>query len=147
MLGDEPLPPPAKVTVWSEDRGFFVESVPNGETTLYRMPASQAIWKIPGWHRSVFVSNVGVVAIGYEGLNLIPLNYKPSMVLIELWRDGRLTYQTRLNSVIPNSKHLQRSASHYYWGYIVGFNKSNLLEVVTVEGKFTIDPQDGRLQK
>src|SRR5260370_20001631 len=39
LLADTPLPPPGKVDAWSEHRGYFVESGPNGDTTVYRMPS------------------------------------------------------------------------------------------------------------
>ncbi len=66
LLADTPLPPPAKVDAWSEHRGYFVESGPNGDTTVYRVPDAKPLWKIPGWHRSLFVSESGFVAAGYE---------------------------------------------------------------------------------
>jgi hypothetical protein len=136
-----PLPPPAKVVVWSQDHRYFVESVANGDTTVYRMSDGKALWKIPGWHRIVFVSDTGFVAIGDEGINLLPLNYKTDVVLIELWHDGRFIHQIRLGDLVHNPKRLRRAASHYYWGTINGFNTSSVLEVVTVEGKVSINPE------
>jgi hypothetical protein len=140
LLGDTPLPQSARVLVWSEHHVYFVESVPNGDTTVYRMSDATELWKIPGWHRSVFVSDTGFVAIGDAGINLLPLNYKSDAVLIELWHDGRLVHQVRLRELVQNTKLLRRTASHYYWGIISGFNAQNLLEVVTVEGRVSINP-------
>ena len=136
-----PLPPPAKVVVWSQDHKYFVESVANGDTTVYRMSDGKTLWKIPSWHRVVFVSDTGFVAIGDGGINLLPLNYKTDVVLIELWHDGRLVHQIRLGDLVHNPKHVRRTASHYYWGIISGFNTSSLLEVVTVEGNVSINPE------
>jgi hypothetical protein len=141
LWADTPLPPPAKVVVWSENHGYFVESVPNGDTTVYRMSDGTALWKIPSWHRIVFVSDTGFVAICDDGINLLPLNYKTDVVLIELWQNGRLIHQIRLGDLVHNPKLLRRTASHYYWGIISGFNTSSLLEVVTVEGKVSINPE------
>jgi hypothetical protein len=141
LWADTPLSPPAKVVVWSEAHVYFVESVPNGDTTVYRMSDGRALWKIPSWHRIVFVSDTGFVAIGDEGINLLPLNYKTGVVLIELWHKGRLVHQIRLGDLVHNPKSLRRAASHYYWGIINGFNTSSLLEVVTVEGKVSINPE------
>lgn len=141
LWADAPLSPPAKVVVWSENHGYFVESVPNGDTTVYRMSDGTALWKIPSWHRIVFVSDTGFVAIGDGGINLLPLNYKTDVVLIELWHDGRLVHQIRLGDLVHNPKLLRRTASHYYWGIISGFNTNSLLEVVTVEGKVSINPE------
>jgi hypothetical protein len=147
MVADTPLPPPAKVVVWSRDHSYFVESVPNNDTTVYRMSDGKGLWKIPSWHRSVFISDTGFVAIGDGGINLLPLSYKPDVVLIELWHDGRLLHQMRLRDLVQNPKLLRRAASHYYWGIISGFNNNNLLEVVTVEGKVSINPETGERQK
>ena len=141
LWADTPSPPPPNVVVWSEDHGYFVESVPNGDTTVYRMSDGRALWKIPSWHRCVFVSDTGFVAIGDGGINLLPLNYRSDLVLIELWHDGRLVHQIRLGDLVQNPKHLRRAASHYYWGIISGFNASNQLEVITVEGKVSINPE------
>ncbi len=140
VWADPPLPP-ANVVVWSENHSYFVESVQNGDTTVYCMSDGRALWKIPSWHRSVFVSDTGFVAIGDAGINLLPLNYKSDVVLIELWHDGRLVHQIRLGDLVQNSKLLRRTASHYYWGTISGFNTSNLLEVITVEGRVSINPE------
>jgi len=63
------------------------------------------------------------------------------VVLIELWHDGRLIHQMRIGDLAQNPEHLRRTASHYYWGIISGFNSSNLLEVVTVERKISINPE------
>jgi len=147
LVADTPLPPPANVVIWSEDHAYFVESVPNGDTTVYRMSDGRALWKISSWHRSVFVSNTGFVAIGDAGINLLPLSYKPDVVLVELWHDGRLLHQIRLRDLVQNQKLLRRTASHYYWGIISGFDNNNLLQVVTVEGRVSINPETGECQK
>jgi len=146
LAAGTPLPPQAKVVVWSEDHRYFVESVPNGDTTVYRMSDSRALWKIPSWHRIVFISNTGFVAIGDEGINLLPLNYKSDVVLIELWHDGRLLHQIRLRDLVQNTKLLRRAASHYYWGTISGFNNNNLLDIITVQGKVSINPENGSIR-
>ena len=49
LLADEPLLPPAKVVAWSANHHYFVESLPDGDTTVYRMPKKTVLWKIPGW--------------------------------------------------------------------------------------------------
>ncbi len=141
LLADTSLPTSAKVLVWSEDHGYFVESVPNGETTVYRMSDGKALWKIPGWHRSVFVSDAGFVAVEDEGVSLLPLNYKSDVVLIAVWHDGQLIHQIRLRELVQNTKLLRRAATRYYWGIISGFDSRNMLEVVTVEGRVLINPE------
>ena len=146
LFADQPLPPPEKVAAWSENHTYLVESVPNGDTTLYRVLDGKALWTIPGWHRSVFVSDTGFVAIGYDGINLLPLNYRSDLVLIELWHDGLITHRVRLRDLVQSPKLLKRTASHYYWGYVSGFNTSNLLEVVTLKRKVSIDPKNGHIQ-
>jgi hypothetical protein len=146
LAADTPLPPPAKVVVWSEDHRYFLESEPNGDTTVYLMSDGKALWKIPGWHRIVFISNAGFVAIGDDGINLLPLNYKSDVVLIELWHDGRLLHQVRLRDLVQNTKLLRRAASHYYWGTISGFNNNNLLDIITVQGKVSINPENGSIR-
>jgi len=88
-----------------------------------------------GWHRWLFVSNDGQhVATGYEGLNLIPLDYSPDMVLITFWEQGKKLRSVSLKDVVPNKAVLERTVSHYHWGTIDGVNERNQLVVTRADG-------------
>ena len=75
-LCDTPLAKPAPVHVCS--RYFCLDSTPGGDTVFrcIKQPDSDRChWSIPGWHRNLFVSDYGVVAVVQDGGNLLPLDY------------------------------------------------------------------------
>ncbi|WP_411825565.1 hypothetical protein [Luteolibacter sp. AS25] len=81
----------------------------------------------------------------YGGLNLLPLNYKGSDVLLTFWKDGELVRTVTVDELIPDKKVLQRTVSHYSWGYISGVTKTGLLEVILEDDrKHYFDPTTGR---
>lgn len=131
---DTPLPKPAPVHVCS--RYFCVDSVPGGDTVFSctgQADSARCHWSIPGWHRNIFVSDYGVVAVVYDGGNLLPLNYDPETVLVQLWKNGIMLRQIRAREI--KGLRQRRTVSHYEWGLVRGFDQNSRILVTTGAGK------------
>ncbi len=131
---DTPLPKPARVHTCS--KYFCVDSTPGGDTVFrctHQPDSDRCHWSIPGWHRNIFVSDFGVVAVVYDGGNLLPLDYDPETVLIELWKNGLRVRAIRASEVVGMAQ--RRTASHYEWGVVRGFDENSRIIVTTRAGK------------
>ena len=131
---DTPLAKPAPVHVCSSD--FCVDSTPGGDTVFSctgKVDSDRCHWSIPGWHRNLFVSDYGVVAVVYDGGNLLPLDYDPETVLVQLWKNGLMVRAIRAREV--QGIRQRRTASHYEWGIVRGFDQNERLIVTTSSGQ------------
>ena len=78
--GDTPLPPPSKVTAMSPNGAIRAVSDPRAGTRIEDVKRQTVLWRLPGWHRSIFVADDGRhLVIGYDGLNLIPNHYSADL--------------------------------------------------------------------
>lgn len=133
-LCDPPLPKPAPVRVCS--RYFCVDSTPGADTVFScrnQPDSDRCHWSIPGWHPHLFVSNDGEVAVSYDGGSLLPLDYDPETVLVQLWKNGRMVRAIHASEVA--GIRLRRRASHYEWGFPRGFDQNLRIIVATRTGK------------
>jgi hypothetical protein len=73
------------------------------------------------------------VAVGYDGGNLLPLDYDPETVVIQLWKNGLMVRAVRAGEVVGVRQ--RRSASHYEWGVMRGFDQNDQIIVTTSGGK------------
>lgn len=119
--------------------GFFcaVMDPEQKVTTVVRRRAggvSQPLWSMDGWFRVAYVSNDGEYLVtGYDGVNLLPLNYKRNQVMISFYDRGKLIRQVRLNEMISDFSKLEKVASHYRWGECLGLNSEDHLTVELVD--------------
>ena len=91
---------------------------------------------MPGWFRWLLVSNDGThVVTGYDGLNLIPINYAEDTVMFTFWAKGKEIRRVRLKEIIPSKSVLTRTMSHYEWGTIERIDEKNRLVVRRADGK------------
>ena len=133
---DAPLPPPLLHRVTSPNGQFAVVSDPTAGTRVIETASGKHLWSVPGWFRSVYVSNDGRhVATGYGGLNLIPLDAEDSLEMISFWGSGRKLRAVPLRTIVPDRSILKRTASHYAWGTITGINEGNQLVVTRIDGR------------
>lgn len=141
---DEPLTPPSKIRAVSGNGKFIAVSDPKLQKTLVTDSAGNKIWELPGWHRSIFISDDGQsVAIGYEGMNLIP-TYDPNLELVAFWSNGVKIRAVKLSELFPTASGLKRTVSHYYWGQIEGIDKKGHLILTRHDGKqFLFDISTG----
>ena len=133
---DAPLPPPKTKVICSPSDKFCAIADLEANTTYLRVKATgELLWSIPGWHRSIFVSDDGqTVAIGYKGLNLLPRNVTLGEPVIHLYKQGELVRTVLLGDIFGNVSELRRTVSHYAWGHVDGFNRANQLVVVLLDG-------------
>jgi hypothetical protein len=135
-LADSPLPPPAAFREISPSGKFAVVSDPSSGTKVIDAASGKQLWQVPGWHRSLFLSDDGEhLAIGYGGLNLVPIDASDSLEMISFWSRGRKIRSVPLRAIVPNRSILQRTVSHYAWGNIAGIDHENRLVVKRVDGE------------
>ena len=144
--GDEPLPPPSKVTVTSRNGAIRAVSDPKSGTRVEDLKRRKILWRLPRWHRSMFVANDGKhLVTGYAGLDLIPTGYTDELVLITFWHDGKKIREITVAEMFPDRHILRRTVSHYAWGRIDGIDARGRLKVKRVDGKtFYFDVSTGK---
>jgi hypothetical protein len=136
VLADEPLPPPATHRVSSPSGRFAVVSDPSTGTRVIESASGKQLWQIPGWFRSLNVSDDGqYLAIGYDGLNLVPVGATDTLEIISFWNRGRKVKSVPLRAIAPDRAILQRTVSHLAWGSIGGINRENQLVVTRIDGR------------
>jgi len=136
VLADAPLPPPALQRVLSPNGKFAAVSDPAAGTRVVEAASGKPMWGIPGWFRSLYISDDGEhLAIGYGGLNLLPLDAEDSVEMIGFWNHGRKVKSVSLGALVPDRSILRRTTSHYAWGSIGGINPANQLVVTRIDGR------------
>lgn len=132
---DEPLAPPSRTSAVSSNGKFTAVSDPKSQKTTVADSLGNKLWDFPGWHRSIFISDDGQsVAIGYDGLNLIPA-YDANLELVTFWSNGKKVRTVKLYEIVPTASMLTRTTSHYYWGQIEGVGAKGRLVLVRSDGK------------
>jgi hypothetical protein len=136
-LADTPPLPPKKLIACSPARTLCATSDPATNVTLVSPQASgQKPWPIPGWHRWLFLSDDGEsVVVGYDGMNLVPLDVTLNEPVLFFYNSGRLVRTIKLDQLYRSKSQLRRTVSHFAWVYSIGFNSSNQLVVELVNGK------------
>lgn len=136
-LADEPLPAPETIVVCSTSGKFCVTSDLGARTTFLRVKSTgKLLWSVPGWHRSIFVADDGqTIAFGYDGLNLLPRDVTLYEPIISIYSKGKLVQTVVLGDFYRSLSELTPTVSHYAWGSIRGFNRSNQLIVELVSGR------------
>jgi len=137
---DGPLPPPARETIRSANRKFLAVMEPDRLiTTIYRTSPGkreEKVWSMYGWFRVAALTDDGEHLIaGYEGMNLIPLDYDKQQVMLYFFRRGELINHVTLDQIIRDNTKLQRTASHYHWGNFEGLDQAGRYVIETVEGR------------
>lgn len=140
-LADEPLELPKSFEVTSQNKLFAAISDPQKGTTVLDSVTRKEKWTIPGWHRSLIVSNDGEHLITmYGGLNLIPIDYDENMALITIWTHGKITQKISVKQIVPDKDYMRKTVSHYHWGDVIGVDGSDQLVIKRQDGQeFKID--------
>lgn len=150
VFADAPLKPPSRVVVWSANKRFVAVADPAKDSVaVYRVEGRERtqLWSIEGWERWFDLSDDGDhLVVGYSGLNLVSLDYRPEWTMLSFYARGRVLRIWSLGALVPDLGKLERTASHYYWGHAVGFNAKGLYEVEVVgRGTLQFDVRTGRL--
>ncbi len=132
---DEPLSAPAKHEVLSPNKKLRAELDPHEGTKIINVESGRVLWQLPDWYRWAFLADDGEHFVtGYDGLNLIPLDYTMRLVLITFWKKGDKIKEITVGDLFPDTRILQKTASHYHWGYIYGIDRDGCLQVKRCDG-------------
>jgi hypothetical protein len=150
---DEPLPAPAPYRTCNAAGTSCAQLRPGQDTKVYTIdPATKKEterYRIPGWHRSAFLSAEGMYfAVGYPGLNLLDLDASENTIVLTIWKQGTKHVEIRLGQVLHSLVSLRRTVSHFYWGRNLGFTKNGAFEIETIENAHIfVDPETGAIRK
>lgn len=136
---DSPLPPPRKHVEASPSATVEVESDPaSGTTTVFsRGPGGVRArrWSMPGWYRALYPADDGDhLVIGHDGLNLLPADAGPDLVVLRFVRRGEIVAALTLSEVVEDLSTLRRTTSHVAWRAGEGFDP---------QGRFFVESLDG----
>jgi hypothetical protein len=145
-ISDTPLAPPMPWKTCDPYINFCAQLDPKNGSTVYKIEApfaAKEIYKIPGWHRSARISEDGQYFVAaYSGLNLVPLDVKPTQVMLTIWKNGVKHKEVALGQLIKNWSSLQQTASHYRWGSVSHLSKDTV-HLNTVEGAVLVNMETG----
>jgi hypothetical protein len=148
-IADAPLRPPEGKRFCDYWMNYCGYTDPESGTEIYKVNGKFQITKlysIEGWHRAPYLSFDGVYFVsGYGGLNLIPLDTKPSQVMLTIFKNGELHKEITLGALISNMKSLEKTSSHLNWGYINSVNNYSI-ELKTVEGRAIVSLESGLVE-
>lgn len=123
------------VVTYSENKEIRVVSNVRGKTTVLNR-SSKTLWQIKKYVRYAYVSNDGqYLAAMYGGGNLVPFNYDPDLILVALYRNGRLIKEIKIKDVVSSRSEMEVTTSHFDWGDAVGFVDLNNFELKRRDGK------------
>ena len=144
-----PLSPPKPYKMCTVGISHCAYVSPGNDAVVYKMEGeafkATEIYRVPGWHRSAFLSNDGVYFLsGSPGLNLVSKNADKNTVILTVWRYGKKSFEVKLGHVLSSMDSLQDAMAHSFWGYNKGFTAQGLFEIDTVEDKqILVDPKTG----
>lgn len=132
---DAPAKTPVTTRATSDDGRIRVISKPRGDTTAYSTDGRR-LWTVPGWHETFLVSNNGTDLITlHSGQNLIPKTYSNDLILLTVWRSGKIYREFRLEDIGIDSSMLVETSSHYFWGSLLGLRDGKKLLINRSDGK------------
>ncbi len=129
VFADAPLAPPKRYTIESSSNKYIAIVDPKDGVTVSAAANKKTLWKSPkAWSRSAFLADDGEHLItSYNGLNLIPLDYKPNLVLITFWHREKKIREITVGDLFPDPKVLTQTVSHYHWGSLQGIIDGKLI--------------------
>ena len=143
---DAPLPPPSRVVACSPSGAVCAVSDPaDGRTTH----SGRQAWTIDGWHRWLFVADDGEsLAVGYAGMNLVPLASGLHVEVLRLHHRGRLVRAITLADLYTDPAQLKRTVSHLAWVNSIRVEPGNRLVMELVSGRtLAFDMRTGQVAR
>ena len=123
-VADEPLRPPEVWETCSPNGAFCATLDPDASRITVRRAAGagDVLWSAAGWSRVAALADDGEhLVLGYEGMNLIPVDYDKNMAMLTFYRRDEIIAVVRLRD-LAGWLNLKRTVSHYYWGDYLGLN-------------------------
>ncbi len=104
-LADTPMPKPKTYKAYSSNGLYYVlvDVERNKTSVCYNLTTriDNELWQINGYYTSVYISDDGqFLIIGYGGMNLLPLNYRPDEIAFSVYRNGEQYANVQFNEVI-----------------------------------------------
>jgi len=120
----------------------------NKKTIAYKRinGKKKQLWAIEGWYRvAALASDCKHFVTGYEGVNLLPEDYNPDTIMLSFYNGEKLIRQVALNELVKDLSKLQKTASHWSWGYYEGLERGMYYRVNTVDrGEIVFDMRTGQ---
>lgn len=140
-MADEPMLPPEQWETCSPSGEYCARLDPVENSILAYKPGVETIvlWRAQGWSRVAALADDGEhMVLGYEGMNLIPLDYRPDMAMLTFYRRGQVFRTVRLEELITDiAIKMNRTVSHYHWGDYLGLDENGRFGVRTATGHET----------
>ena len=151
-FADAPPTDPKPYRICDYTVTFCASLVPGEDARIYELtgdledPRTKLMYTVPGWHRAAHISPTGEYFVtGYPGLNLLPLDVKPSDIVVTIWKRGEVHKTVSIGEVLKSMDSLNRTVSHYNWGGIDRVGHTVVL-VRTVEGTVWISLETGEVE-
>lgn len=125
---DSPSPPPQRFQVTSANGQYQAIADPHSGTEIREARTGELIWKKPGWHAAMHLSNDGQYLVTEYG-TLLPLDFKPDFVVMTVWRKGAKFRSISIQEVVKDHRSLTRTASHFYWGRVISLSNDMIAEI------------------
>jgi hypothetical protein len=143
LRADKPQQAPHSYRIESPNKKFlaFVDATTN-RTTIFERRGSNTVklWEFPGWHANVFIADTGHhLVLGNDEGGMLPLNYDKDQTVLSFYNENVLLRKIALSEVIVNRSRLESSASHVYWGRLIGFDSQDRFWIETVERRMAFD--------
>lgn len=143
---DEPMMPPSVWETCSPSGVYCARLDPHeNRVTAYKAGMEEvSLWTATGSSRVAALADDGEhMMLGYEGMNLIPVDYDPDMVMLIFFRRGDVIRRVALSALVDRAA-LQRTVSHWYWGDYLGIDSNGRYAVRTADGReFRFDMTTG----
>jgi len=136
-LADEPMMPPSVWQTCSPSGEYCARRDPKENRVVAYKPGMEQVvlWTAQGWSRVATLADDGVhMVLGYEGMNLIPVDYDPDMKMLTFFRRGEVIRRVALSAIVGGEA-LQRTVSHWYWGDYLGLDADGYFAVRTAGGR------------
>lgn len=146
-FADTPSLPPKSYVTWSPNK-TYTATVSAEKYNISFYEGDHKKWDWPFYNSFVCLTDLDeyIVLPLSEG-NLIGADYaktRPPMVAV-IYK-GKLKFQVYLDDIILDFNRLQRTASHYHWGFFNGFIDERHFSMETVENnKIIVDVVDGSI--
>jgi hypothetical protein len=153
-LADAPLRHPYQYMVCSKNAKHCAVVDPLAGVSVYEIgkyeigkEMREPLWRIKKWAQWGFLSDGGRYFVEpYHGLNLLPIDYNISTVMLKIWKEGKLQYSLKLRDIFKDFGKLERTVSHYHWGFYEGFDDAGNFIIKTVEKRsLAIDIKTGKI--
>jgi hypothetical protein len=145
---DQPLevPKSRKIEASSGNCWAYADAVNKTTTAYTRIKGKNTkLWTINGWYRvAELASDCEHFVTGFERVNLLPEDYRPEIIMLSFYCKETLIRQVSLKELVKDLSKLEKTSSHWSWGYYMGLERGMYYRVKTVDrGEIVFDMKTG----